>query len=88
MKCYDEVLNKNLNFEIANKLAKNKKQFITRPRWEGLCFYDKNHNSYTLLKNGELRRISEDTVYDKDTNDWMIVVPTKEALSIIKKVKR
>lgn len=88
MKCYEEVLNKNLNFEIANKLAKNKKQFITRSCWEGLCFYDKSQNSYALLKNGELRRISEDIVYDKDTNDWMIVVPTKEALKIIKKVKR
>lgn len=88
MKCYDEVLNKNLNFEIANKLAKNKKQFITRSCWGGLCFYDKNQNNYALLRSGELKRVSEDIVYDKDTNDWMIVVPTKEALNIIKKVKR
>lgn len=88
MKCYDEVLNKNLNFEIANKLAKNKKQFITRSCWGGLCFYDKNQNNYALLRSGELKRVSEDIVYDKDTNDWMVVVPTKEALNIIKKVKR
>ena len=88
MKCYDEVLNKNLNFEVANKLAKNKKQFITRPCWGGLCFYDKNQNNYALLKSGELRKISEVIVYDKETNDWMIVVPTKEALKIIKKIKR
>lgn len=88
MKYYDEVLNKNLNFEVANKLAKNKKQFITRPRWEGLYFYDKNQNNYVLLKSGELRKISEDIMYDKDTNDWMVVVPTKEALNIIKKIKR
>ena len=88
MKCYDEVLNKNLSFEIANRLAKNKKQFITRSCWEGLCFYDKNHNSYALLKNGELKRISEDIMYDKETNDWVVVVPTKEALNIIKKIKR
>lgn len=88
MKYYDEILNKNLDFEIANKLAKNKKQFITRPCWEGFCFYDKNQNSYALLKSGEFRRISEDTVYNNETHDWMIVVPTKEALNIIKKVKR
>lgn len=88
MKCYDEVLNKNLNFEIANKLAKNKKQFITRSCWGGLCFYDKNQNNYALLRSGELKRVSEDVMYDKDTNDWMVVVPTKEALNIIKKVKR
>lgn len=88
MKYYNEIINKNLNFEIANKLAKNKKQFITRPYWEGLHFYDENQNNYVLLKSGELRRISEDMVYDKEAHDWMVVVPTKEAFNIIKKVKR
>ena len=52
MKYYNEIINKNLNFEIANKLAKNKKQFITRPYWEGLHFYDENQNNYVLLKSG------------------------------------
>ena len=44
MKFYDDILNSNLSFEVANKLMKNKKQFATRPCWDGFHFYDKNGN--------------------------------------------
>lgn len=83
MKFYDDILNSNLSFEVANKLMKNKKQFATRPCWDGFHFYDKNDKYCILLKNGKVDNYTLDDVYDKEKNDWIIVAPTNRAIKLI-----
>ena len=88
MKFYNEVLNSNLTFETANRLMKNKKQFATRPCWDGIHFYDKDGNYSMLLKNGKVDNYTLDDIYDKEKNDWILVNPTKKAMKIIDNFKK
>ena len=66
MKFYDDILNSNLSFEVANKLMKNKKQFATRPCWDGFHFYDKNGKYCILLKNGKVDNYVKEAEYEND----------------------
>jgi tetratricopeptide (TPR) repeat protein len=85
MKFWKTVIKKNFSWNKANKIIENKPfSYATRPDWDGLHFYNQNHDYCILLKNGDFI-LKADTIYDQDKEDWLIVTPTEEAIKFISK---
>lgn len=84
MKYYVRSVIRGLNYTQAVQLM-DKGLIVSREEWDGFHFKRKG-DYYILLKTGEILKNPEE-VYNKDSRDWCLVLPTKEAMKIIKKEK-
>lgn len=85
-KYWNEIISNNLSYEEARKnIEEFHPYYMTRPEWQGVHFYDKNGKYCILFKDGHIEKDMEDKVWNKDSNDWMIVTITEEAVQILKK---
>lgn len=82
MRFWEDVMKKDLTFE---EIISNYEDFyFTRPEWDGFHFFDvKTKEHMVLLKSGKIIKISHEEVWNKDSNDWMLVSITNEALAIL-----
>ena len=76
MKLYNIISKEKLSYEKAfNLMAKG--AIITRSEWDGFhLMFMGNYVIYT--KDGQII-INPKEIYDKDKNDWILVIPTQEA---------
>lgn len=83
MKYYTRSVIRNMTYEQALN-SMNKGLYVSREEWNGLHF-KRDDEYYILLKTGEILKNPEN-VYNKESNDWCVVIPTKDAVSIIKNI--
>lgn len=89
MKFYSEVLQEGLTHSGATIMLQLKEEdrpfeAITRAEWDGFHFYNKEGEYAILFKNGHVETNMESSCWNKEYDDWMLVVPTEEALNILK----
>lgn len=80
-KLWEEVAKKNLSYE---EVKEHKGWYFTRPEWKGFHFIDGDGNHVIITKYKELLVVSEEEVWNKDSNDWMIVSIVDEAIPIVR----
>lgn len=77
MKYWNKILKEGLTYEFA-KQQREEGEIVTRPCWDGVHFNAFNH-TWILEHTGELIMCeSEDDIWDRDKNDWIVVELTKE----------
>lgn len=74
---YSKVSKTNLSYFEAYKLMKQG-YCLTRPDWQGFHFII--GKDYMILLKDKTVLINPKEKYDIHMNDWMLVVPTKEAV--------
>lgn len=84
MKYYVKSVITGLDFDQAIRLM-DRGLIVSREEWDGFHFKRKG-DYYILLKTGEVIKNPEE-IYNKNSRDWCLVLPTKEAMKIIKKIK-
>lgn len=86
MKLYEVVAMK-LTYKQAKDQLEKHGRCISRPEWEG--YHTRFFNHYVIITKDLKLIIDPKEVYDKDKNDWMIVVPTefgfRESYKLLKK---
>lgn len=80
MKYYKRSIIRDLSYEQAYELM-DRHLMVSREDWDGFHFKKKG-DYYILLKNGEIIKNPEE-IYNKDSRDWCLVMPTLEAIEII-----
>lgn len=83
-KYYKRSVVRGMTYEQAERLM-NRGLIVSRPEWEGF-HYKKNDNYYILLENGEIIKNPEE-IFNKESRDWCLVMPSKDALKIIRSLK-
>lgn len=84
MKYYKRSVVRGMAYEQAYRLME-KGLIASREEWDGFHFKRKG-NYYILLKDGEIIKNPE-KIYNKESRDWCLVIPTKEAIKIMKNYK-
>lgn len=84
MKYYVRSIIRGLDFDQAIRLM-DRGLIVSREEWDGFHFKKKG-DYYILLKTGEVIKNPEE-IYNKNSRDWCLVLPTKEAIKILKNIK-
>lgn len=78
MKYWKRIIKEGLTYAEAKEQIKQG-YYVTRPEWEGV-HYEMAGKYRILLKDGTVIKPTEEEIWDKDKNDWMVVAITKEAV--------
>lgn len=92
MKYYNKILHQGLTHigaDIMIQLNEGEEPFqvITRKEWDGFHFYTKSNEYAILFKDGHVETNMKDKCYDVDKSDWIVAIPTEEALTLLRQNK-
>lgn len=79
-KLWEEIMKNEMTYEEA--LSK-RGYYFTRPEWDGFHFIDGSGNHVIITKDRETLIVTEEEVFNKDSNDWMLVSITNEAVILV-----
>ena len=81
-KLWEEIMKEWITYEEA---VKNVGYYFTRPEWDGFHFIDGNGQHAIVTKEREMIIVTEEEVLNKESDDWMLVSITNEAVRIVQK---
>lgn len=79
-KLWEEVMKNNMTYD---EVLANVGFYFTRPEWDGFHFIDGIGNHVIITKDRETLIVTEEEVFNKDSDDWMFVSITNEAVQLV-----